>query len=265
MRALRLAVPFLSFVGAACASSPAATRGTVASSSTAPAAASAPAAPATGLDVLRLMHDRYAATWYHTLTFTQATEIRLPNDSVVRQTWYETGMIPGLLRIDRGARDGRNAIVFRGDSTYSRRDGGPWRAARSRNVLMTLGFDVYGQAPEESARVLGEEGYDLSRVSTATWEGRPVYVVGAAAGDSTSTQFWVDRERLVYVRSLERGLRDTTQRAEIVFGAYAPLGGGWIAKEVTVREGGRMLQRETYTDVRADVPVSAEFFDPAKM
>jgi hypothetical protein len=210
------------------------------------------------------MHDRYAGKWYRTLTFTQATEITLPNDSVVRQTWYETGMIPGLLRIDRDARDGRNAIVFRGDSTYSRRNGGPWRATKSRNVLMTLGFDVYGQAPEESARVLAEEGYDLSKVSSATWQGRPVWVVGAVAGDSSANQFWVDRDRLVYVRSIERGLRDTTQRAEIVFGDYAPLGGGWIAREVTVREGGRMLQREAYTEIRADVPVERDFFDPAK-
>jgi hypothetical protein len=227
------------------------------------------AAPTSGADVLRLMHDRYAGRWYTTLTFTQATELRLANDSLAHETWYETAKIPGFLRIDRGARDGRNVILFRGDSTYSRRDGGPVRARRSRNELMTLGFDVYGQPADRSAAQLAEEGYDLARTGEASWQGRPVWVVGAATGDTVGPrvrrQFWVDKERLVFVRSLGPGLRDSTAAAEIVFGAYEPLAGGWIAKEVTVTEGGKVIQREVYSDVRANVPVEERLFDPAGM
>jgi hypothetical protein len=217
-----------------------------------------------------MMHDRYAGRWYSTLTFTQATEIRLPNDSLLRETWYEAGRMPGMLRIDRGARDGRNFILFRGDSTYSRRDGGPWRARRYRNELLTLGFDDYAQPVERSAEQLAAEGYDLARVGEARWEGRPVWVVGAATGDTSGAaggggrarrQFWVDKERLVYVRSLGPGLRDTTRTAEVVFGGYEPLAGGWIAKEVTVREGGAVLQREAYSEVKANVELADSLFE----
>ena len=222
-------------------------------------------APASGHELLRRMHDRYAGRWYTTLTFTQATEIRLPNDSLVRETWHETAKLPGFLRIERGARDGRNVTLFRGDSTYSRRDGGPVRVRRYRNELMTLGFDVYAQPSERSAAQLAEAGYDLARVGEASWGGRPVWVVGAATGDTTGRparrQFWVDNERLLYVRSLGPGLRDSTATAEIVFGAYEPLAGGWIAKDVTISEDGVVIQRELYGDVRANVPVDAAAFE----
>lgn len=54
-----------------------------------------------GTDVVRMMHDRYAGRWYSTLSFTQTTDIRLPNDSLVHQPWYETAKLPGRLRINR--------------------------------------------------------------------------------------------------------------------------------------------------------------------
>jgi len=225
--------------------------------------------PASGTDVLRLMHDRYDGHWYGTLTFTQATEIRLRGDSVVHQTWYEAAKLPGFLRIDRLAKDGRNVIIFRGDSTYVRSEGGPFAAHNHRNELMTLGFDVYRQPVERSATILREEGYDLATLGEATWRGRPVWVVGAATGDTAGRparrQFWVDKARLVYVRSLGPGLRDSTQTADIVFDAYEPLAGGWIAKEVIVSEGGTVLQREVYSDVKANVPLGDELFDPAQI
>ena len=52
---------------------------------------------------------------------------------------------------------------------------------------------------------------------------------------------------------------------EVVFDRYEPLAGGWIAKEVEVREGGRVLQREVYSDVRANVPLDDSLFDPARL
>lgn len=218
-----------------------------------------------GMDVLRLMHDRYSGSWYSTLSFTQTTDIRLPNDSLVHQTWYETAKLPGRLRINRLANDDQNVTLFRADSVYSRRNGAAFQGHKYRNDLMTLGFDVYTEPVERSAEILTEEGYDLSKLSESTWQGRPVWVVGASAGDSTTRQFWVDKGRLLYVRSIERGLRDSTATADVVFGQYEPLAGGWIAKEVTVTEGGKVIQRELYRDIKANSPVSDDYFDPARI
>jgi cyclase len=52
----------------------------------------------------------------------------------------------------------------------------------------------------EYARRLKRLGFDLATVHDDSWEGRPVYVVGARAGDLRTRQFWVDKERLVFVR-----------------------------------------------------------------
>ncbi len=230
-----------------------------------PALLNAQAAAASGTDILQRMHDRYAGKWYSSLSFTQTTEIRSANDSVTTQTWYETAKLPGFLRINRFANDDKNSVIFRGDSTYSRRNGSPFQGAKRRNELMTLGFDVYADDVKHSAQILTETGYDLSKLSSATWQGRPVWVVGATMGDSLSRQFWVDKDRLVYVRSLEPGARDPKAITEIVFSDYAPLAGGWIAREVTVTAGGKVLQRERYFEIKANVPVRDAYFDPVKI
>ena len=44
-------------------------------------------------------------------------------------------------------------------------------------------------------------GFDLTLEGAASWEGRPVMVVGASdPADTASAQFWTDAERLVLVR-----------------------------------------------------------------
>jgi hypothetical protein len=222
-------------------------------------------APRTGVDVLQRMHNRYAGKWYTTLSFIQNTEIHSANDSVSQQLWYETAKLPGRLRINRLANDAKNVVIYRGDSIYVRRNGGAFQGSKRRNELLTLGFDVYLDNVKHTAEVLTEAGYDLTKVSSATWDGRPVWVVGAAAGDSTSRQFWVDAERLVYVRSLEPGTRDPRARTEIVFGEYALLAKAWIACDVVVREDGKVIQHEHYYNIKANMPVSNDYFDPAKI
>ena len=70
-----------------------------------PAALSAQTPP-DGAELVRLMHDRYVAKWYTTLTFTQATQRRTAADTMVHETWYEAMKLPGRLRIDVGTPDG---------------------------------------------------------------------------------------------------------------------------------------------------------------
>ena len=82
-------------------------------------------APTSGVELLQRMHDRYAKSWYRTLSFTQTTDIRLPTDSVIQQTWWETASIPGYLLIRRLTNVDKNAAIYRKDSVYSRRNGAP--------------------------------------------------------------------------------------------------------------------------------------------
>lgn len=223
--------------------------------------AASPAArgPLTSGDaVVRAMHDAHSRTWYRTLTFVQRTTF--PDRPA--QTWYEAAAFPGKLRIDIAPIDSGNTSMYVGDSIYVFRGGRRVAARADRNLLLTLGFDVYGQPPETTIRQLADQGVDLSRVHETTWQGRPVTVVGAVPGDTTSNQFWVDTERMLFVRLIERVERQNNPagRLDIEFNKYQRLGGGWIAPEVIIRMDGTEIMREEYSDMRADVELDPALF-----
>lgn len=229
-------------------------------SACAPAATRPAAAVTDGESLIRAMHDQYAGKWYRTLTFVQKTTRPGPNDSVRVDTWYEYGAMPGRLRIEFGTRAGPNGAIYANDSSYAVRNGNVVARRPGRNSLMILGFDVYAQAPEQSIRMLREERFPMGPVRRDTWQGRPVYVVGGAPGDMKSTQWWVDAERLVYVRSFEPFGGDTTKAMEVQFNDYQRFGGGWVATSVDILVDGRSIQKEEYSDVRVDVPLDPALF-----
>ena len=215
-------------------------------------------APASGQQLLEQMHGAHSGTWYRTLTFVQRTTF--PNRPA--ETWYEAGAIPGRLRIDIAPLDSMNATLYVGDSAFVFRRGQRVNARKDRNLLMTLGFDVYGQPPATTAAQLTEQGVDLSRIHQGSWQGRPVWIVGAVAGDTTSNQFWVDAERMLFVRLLQKlpGQNNQTAALDVEFNKYQRLGGGWIAPEVIIRINGREIMREEYSDMRADVELPADLY-----
>ena len=71
------------------------------------------------------------------------------------------------------------------------------------NMLLVFGFDVYRQEPQTTIDLVKAQGYDLTKLREDTWEGHPVYVVGAAKDDLQSRQFWVEKDTLLFVREME--------------------------------------------------------------
>jgi hypothetical protein len=255
--ATALAAASLAVSLAACAGS---TGGTAADPAPGSASPSAADRPADGAALLRQMHARYDGKWYRTLTFVQ--EVYYANGRPT-ETWHEAGMIPGKLRIDHAPIDSGNMSLYAGDSAYSFRGGKLVNARKDRNLLMTLGFDVYGQDPAISAAQLREQGVDLSVLSEGTWQDRPIWIVGAAPGDSSVTQFWIEKDRLLFVRLLQWETNPNTGQKTLIdaeFNKYQPLGRGWIAPEVVLRINGKDFFREVYRDMAADPPLPADLF-----
>jgi hypothetical protein len=220
------------------------------------------AAPRTGADLIRQMHARYAGKWYRTVTFVQTT--KYPDRPA--ETWFEAGSIPGKLRIDVAPPDSMRAIMFVGDSVIVFKGGKRVAGHQDRNLLMTLGFDVYGQSPDTTIAQLEAAGIDLSRVREDRWNGAKVWVVGAEPGDTTSSQFWIEQERLLFVRLIEARRNPKEPQApadllDVTFEKYRRLNKGWVAPEVVVKLNGKEVQREIYDDVRADVKLQANLYD----
>ncbi len=217
----------------------------------------APVAINSGTSLVRAMHDRYP-DWYRTLTFVQKTTLYRPNGGEIAQTWYEAASLPGRLRIDTDL-SAKSGTLFARDSIFAISGGKLVRADTGLNELLVLGFDVYTQSAARTEAQLRRLGFDLSRFHEGSWQGRPVYVVGATRGDTLTKQFWVDRENLLFVRLLERGPRG---RVDLRFDQYERLGRGWIAMEVLQLVNGKPTLREEYSDPRADVALPEALFDP---
>jgi hypothetical protein len=205
------------------------------------------------------MRDRYAGKWYRTLTFTQKTT--LPDGKV--ETWYEALELPGKLRIDIAPLDSMKTILFRNDSVYQFDQGKLKDSKPLVHPLMVLGFDVYGDPVAKTVQKLKGLKFDLSKIHQTRWQGRPTYVVGAEAGDTTSPQFWIDAERLYFVRSLEPSKKDPSVINDVRFEKYIPLAGGWLEMEVLFLSNGKQQVKEEYLDPKANVKLDPGIFDPS--
>jgi outer membrane lipoprotein-sorting protein len=215
-----------------------------------------------GEDLLRAMHDRYAKSWYPTLTFTQKSTTYNPDGTTKAETWHEAASVPGKLRIDIGTpSDGNGFLLVDGTATAFKQG----KEAGTRpliNMLLVLGFDVYRQAPEKTAQVVTGEGYDLKKIHEENWEGQPFYVVGAEKGDLKSKQFWVEKNRLLFVRLFEPAQGDPTKIQDIRFEDYRQMAGGWVAARVEVYDDEKKVFSEDYSDIQCNAKLDAAVFDP---
>lgn len=231
---------------------------------TAPAATPVRLSYASGDDLIAAMRERYAGKWYTTLTFTQKTS-RLVAEKWNVQTWYEAMSMPGKLRIDFEPISAGNGVLYVRDSAFAASNGRALRGQPSINPLLLLGFDVYANTPARTATLLRREGYDLTKVATDTFQGRPMIVVGAApTGTKINKRFWIDAERLYFVRSTDPAPRDSTKVQDVRFMNYQRQGEAWIAPRVEIHTDGKLVFYEDYTDIRVNVELDPALFDPAK-
>jgi len=212
--------------------------------------------------VIRAMHDRYSATWYDTLTFTQKSTTYNPDGTTRVETWYEAALLPGKLRIDIGPpADGHAYLMVDGYATIFEKGKEP-RSRPLVNLLLVLGFDVYKQSPETTLKIVQAQKIDTSKFHEDTWEGRPVCVVGAEKGDTKSPQFWIDKDRLLFVGLFEPARANPDNTDDIRFANYQPLSGTWIASRVEIWNQGKLVFSEDYSDIKANPKLDAALFDP---
>ena len=136
-------------------------------------------APATGVELLQRMHDAYDGKWFKTVTFVQKTTLTRPTGVVDTSTWYEALKSPDRLRIDFGDPAKGNGALYTADSLYVVRSGKITRTVASGNPFLPFVAGVYDQPMERTLRQLAPYHFDLSQLRADTWQGRPVYVVGA--------------------------------------------------------------------------------------
>jgi len=217
----------------------------------------------TGQGVVEAMHARYLGKWYETLTFRQKTSRLIEKTGKWNvQTWYEAMKLPGRLRIDFDPVSAGNGVLYARDSQFVVQNGRLLNGGPGINPLLLLGFDVYTATVAHTTTRLRREGFDMSKVHETTFQGKPVIVVGAEKGDYNRKQFWIDKDRLLFVRMLEPTPRDTSKMQDIRFVNYEPRGAAWLAPRVEIWTEGKLVFFEDYDDIKVNVELDDALFLP---
>lgn len=211
------------------------------------------------------MRQKYGAQFYKTLAFTQNNILYSTRGTETKSQWRQQISVPGRLRIDYLPATQRSGVLFDGARVHTFDNGRAIDAQPGVNAVLLVTGDLYVLPVERTTKVLDSLGFDLTKLRRDTWDGQPAYVVGAAAGDSTTSQFWVDAEKLVPVRVVQkerRGTRDIV--TDVRLGKFAELGGIPIATEVLQYRDGRLVFREQRVDVKVNEPIAETTFDATK-
>ena len=225
-----------------------------------------PAAPVSARTLVGRMADDWEGRFYQTLTFRQQN-VTYTSAGEQQSEWFERQRVPGFLRIDFTSQTPQGSgLIYRGDSVYVFDAGRPAQSAPQPHPLLLLAADVYGRPVEQTLADLARLRIDTTVFRRDSWEGRPVWVVGAAAGDTLSNQFWIDDERMLLVRLIHRpqlvasgGPPPTDYRL-----SSQDVGGFAVPREIVFLRNGRPYFRETYVDARPNAPVDDAVFDPAR-
>ncbi len=223
------------------------------------------AADDAGAQVVRQMHAKYQGAWFTTTRFAQKTTNYDEHGKASAESWYERIQLPGKLRIDVGPAGDGNAMILSDGQMHTFKHGSKVDSHPVTSLALLLGFDVYQQSPDTTLAQLRREGVDTARMHEDSWQGRPVLVVGAEHDDLRSTQFWIDKERLLVLRIIMPARSDPQTPADIRFLDLRPQARGVIAARIDVYRGGRLVMSEEYSDIETDVPLDAAWFDPSRL
>lgn len=214
--------------------------------------------------LIRAMHDRYDGKYLKTMSFLQNNTAYTTTGQEQKSQWYEHIEIPGKLRIAFLPASQKSGLVQVDDRVASFDNGIRVDFRPSVNPLLLLTADVYVAPVAAIMRGLDTLHVDDSIIRDDSWDGQPVYVVGAKAGDTTSNQLWVDRDQLRLVRFIQSqkvGERTTVSDTRVQ--GYKEIGGFDVPTEFLMIRNGRPIWREEYADVRINADFPAGTFNQA--
>ena len=235
-----------------------------------PTPTTAKPAPATGgkiasaSGVIAAMRDRYDGKYFKTMTFLQDNTAYTTTGEEQKSQWFVHVQAPGKLRIAFLPVTQKSGLVQVGESVASFDNGIRVDFRPSVNPLLLLAVDAYAGPTATVLKGLDSLGVDTEVIRRDEWEGRPVYVIGAKAGDSTSSQAWIDAEHMRLSRFIQRaGRGPRTIISDIRVRNYREIDGYHVPTEILTVRNGRPVWREQRTDIRINKELPPDVFDQA--
>src|SRR5512141_969249 len=230
-----------------------------------PEEAPAPAV-ASARDLIHEMHDRYSGNWYRTLRFAQTNTFYTQSGKEEKARWVENLSVPGRLRIDFEPLTSKSGLLILNNRVTTFDNGKRIDTRRSIQGILTLTSDVYAIPPSVTTRRLDSLAIDLDKSREDKLDRKRVYVIGADNKDDLeSSQVWIDADRLLLVRFIQREKRgDRSIVTDTRIGGYKDVEGFPVAHEFVSLRDGKPYFREVYENVRVNETLPAAIFDPTK-
>lgn len=214
-----------------------------------------------GVQYLKTMHEKNYHNWYLTQTFIQTTEV-YRNDSLVRKsTWYEALKLPYDLRIDLDTPSKGNFVLYKKDSSYRFQNHNLRSVRADVNPFIFFIGGMYYMPFESVLQEMKRKGYDVSKGYKTEWKGIATYVVGRANEKDSGNAVWIDTQNLWFVRFVEN---DNGQIIDAHMTAHERFSKGTSETRVEIFINGKLVQIESYHQIKVDVPLDDDLFDPAK-
>jgi hypothetical protein len=215
-------------------------------------------------ELITAMHKKYFGNFNANITFIQINTYFLEGGKTHGDISYEAFHYPGKFRVDHGVRHSQDGFIVLNDTVYNFKGGALVGKVPDTYDLLMLTGDIYFLEPKESIKKIKLMGYNMSKFREDSWNGRPVYVVGADKGDETSPQFWIDQTELYLVRNINKN-KETGEIEDQHFKEHAKVSKAWVEERVEVFVGGKLVKKEHYAEVKADNSLDMKIFDPSHL
>jgi len=215
--------------------------------------------------LVREMHDAYAGKWYKTLSFEQTNTFYTSGGKEQKSQWVQRMQVPGRLCIDFLPFSSKSGMLIQNNRVTTFDNGKRVDTRRSIQPILTLTGDVYAIPPTVTLRRLDSLGVDLDKFHEEKWNGHRVYVMGAEKGDLESSQIWIDADKLLLVRFIQREKRgERSIITDTRVGDYREVNGYNVAFEFTSYRDGKVFFKEQYDNVKVNDPIPPELFDATR-
>lgn len=215
-------------------------------------------APRNGLEVIGAMRRAYPSRSLKSIAFTVVSGA--PERPTRAQT-RTVAALPGKFRLTALPTTRRTGSV-RNQQRLAIFERGRRVATRDRVDLATLlAYDVFAQGVDTTIRWLDQARVRYAIARRDRFEGRDVWVVGAAPGDTASPQFWVDEDTWRVVRVIQRDPAAPARSLDVRFPAHTTVLDVPVPARVDVYRDGALVERQTITNVVVNPSVPASAFD----
>jgi hypothetical protein len=211
------------------------------------------------LGLLTAMKSRYEGKWYTDLVFEQQTEVYASDSLVESRLWLEAMQAPDRLIVLYDSFGSGAGMLFRNDSMYEFSHFAVEHSRKAIHDLLLMSFGVYHFDPAQTLEKLKENRFKTDNFHVDNYGGKDVYVIGALAGDTLSSQIWIEKERMVLLW-LSKQSAAGSRKVEFLDYIEMP-GGGYVPSEIRFITNGKTSIVEKYTKIRVQA-LDPRIFEP---